>query len=50
VSSDAVHGLDALNLGTAYSVMGTPGFWIGAVAGLALLVGTIWLRRWRDDN
>jgi ABC-2 type transport system permease protein len=42
--------LNVLNLGSAYSVMGTPGFWIGTVAGLALLGGAIWLRRWRDDN
>jgi ABC-2 type transport system permease protein len=42
-------GLDVLNLGNAYGVMTTPGFWIGAVAGLALLAGAIWLRRWRDD-
>ena len=42
--------LDFLGLGSAYGVMGTPGFWIGAVAGLALLAGAIWLRRWRDDT
>jgi ABC-2 type transport system permease protein len=50
VSSGAEHALDALNLSSAYSVMTTPGFWIGAIAGLALLAGAIWLRRWRDDN
>jgi ABC-2 type transport system permease protein len=43
-------GLDALNLGNAYGVMATPGFWIGMIAGLALLAGAIWLRRWRDDT
>ncbi|MDE2086983.1 MAG: hypothetical protein KGI63_07105 [Xanthomonadaceae bacterium] len=50
VSSGAEHSLDVLNLGNAYSVMATPGFWIGAIAGLALLAGAIWLRRWRDDT
>lgn len=49
VSSGADHALDRLNLGYAYSVMATPSFWIGAVAGLALLAAAIWLRRWRDD-
>jgi len=44
------HTMDFLSLANAYSVMGTPSFWIGAVAGLALLAGAIWLRRWRDDN
>ncbi|MBD8898413.1 hypothetical protein [Rhodanobacter sp. DHG33] len=44
------HTLDFLNLGNAYSVMATPSFWIGAVAGLALLAAAIWLRRWRDDT
>lgn len=50
VGSGADHALDFLSLGNAYSVMATPGFWIGAVAGLALLAGAIWLRRWRDDT
>lgn len=48
-SSDG-HELDFLNLGHAYAVLATPSFWIGAVAGLALLAGAIWLRRWRDDT
>ena len=43
------HGLDFLNLGHTYAVLATPSFWIGAVAGLALIAGAIWLRRWRDD-
>lgn len=50
VSSGAEHALDVLNLGNAYSVMASPSFWIGAVAGLALLAGAVWLRRWRDDT
>jgi ABC-2 type transport system permease protein len=44
------HALDFLNLGSAYSVMASPSFWIGAVAGLALLAAAIRLRRWRDDT
>jgi len=50
IGSGHAHALDALNLGSAYGVMGTPDFWIGALAGIALLAGVIWLRRWRDDS
>ncbi|MBD8879712.1 hypothetical protein IHE49_04375 [Rhodanobacter sp. 7MK24] len=50
VSSGAEHALDVLDLGSAYSVMAAPSFWIGAIAGLALLAAAIWLRRWRDDT
>ncbi|MFK2876490.1 hypothetical protein [Rhodanobacter hydrolyticus] len=50
VSSGAEHTLDVLDLGSAYSVMAAPSFWIGAIAGLALLAAAIWLRRWRDDT
>ena len=49
VSSGAEHSLDALNLGNAYGVVASPSFWVGAIAGLALLAGAIWLRRRRDD-
>ncbi|KRE90582.1 hypothetical protein ASG87_18690 [Frateuria sp. Soil773] len=50
VGNDSAHALDALNLANAYGVAGSPGFWVGAAFGLALLAGAIWLRRWRDDN
>lgn len=33
-----------------YAVLVTPEFLIGAVAGVAMLIGAIWLRRWRDDS
>lgn len=42
--------LNFLNLGNSYSALATPTFWIGAVAGFALLAAAIWLRRWRDDT
>jgi ABC-2 type transport system permease protein len=35
---------------TTYSVLATPQLWIGAVAGVAMIIGAIRLRRWRDDN
>jgi ABC-2 type transport system permease protein len=39
-----------LSLSHTYSVMKSPQLWIGAVAGVAMLIGAIRLRRWRDDN
>jgi ABC-2 type transport system permease protein len=35
---------------TTYAVLATPQLWIGAVAGVAMIIGAIRLRRWRDDN
>jgi len=39
-----------LDVGRSYAVFLKPEMWIGAVAGVAMLVGAIRLRRWRDDN
>ncbi|MBN8921663.1 MAG: hypothetical protein BGP10_15630 [Rhodanobacter sp. 68-29] len=44
------HAMDFLDLGHVYGVMATPTFWIGALAGIALIAAAIWLRRWRDDT
>jgi ABC-2 type transport system permease protein len=38
------------NLSNSYAVLGTPDIWIGAVAGIAMLAGAVWFRRWRDDS
>ena len=35
---------------TTYAVLATPQLWIGAVTGVAMIIGAIRLRRWRDDN
>ncbi len=40
----------ALTLRTMYSVLLTPQLWIGAVAGAAMILGAIRLRRWRDEG
>ncbi|MFK2931384.1 ABC-2 transporter permease [Dyella agri] len=48
--SGAEHSLDFLSLSSSYSVMASPSIWIGAIVGIALLAGAIWLRRWRDDT
>ena len=37
-------------LDAMYSVLATPTLWIGVVAGIAMIVGAMRLRRWRDDN
>ena len=33
-----------------YSVLVTPEFLVGAAAGVAMIIGAIWFRRWRDDS
>ena len=45
-----IDGLNALDLGSTYQLLGSPNLWIGVLAGVALLVGDIWFRRWRDDS
>jgi len=39
-----------LSLQQTYSVFASPQIWVGAIVGIAMLVGAIRLRRWRDDN
>lgn len=38
------------SLSNSYAVLASPEIWIGAMAGLAMLAGAIWFRRWRDDS
>jgi ABC-2 type transport system permease protein len=40
----------ALNLQSMYSVLLTPQLWIGVLAGAAMIVAAIRLRRWRDEG
>ncbi len=46
----SISGLNVLDLGSTYQLLGSPNLWIGVVAGAALLAGAIWFRRWRDDS
>jgi len=39
-----------LDLSHNYAVIASPQFLIGAAAGVAMLAGAIWFRRWRDDS
>ena len=42
-------GTDVLDLAQTWHLAASPSLWIGVVAGVALLAGAIWFRRWRDD-
>jgi ABC-2 type transport system permease protein len=44
------HALDFLHVEHAYRVLTSPSIWIEAAAGVAMIAGAIWLRRWRDDS
>ena len=35
---------------TAYASLASPVLWAGVVAGVAMIAGAIWLRRWREEN
>lgn len=39
-----------INLRSMYSVLATPQLWAGVVAGAAMMVASIRLRRWRDEG
>jgi ABC-2 type transport system permease protein len=34
----------------AYTSLASPVLWIGVAAGVAMIAGAIWLRRWREEN
>jgi ABC-2 type transport system permease protein len=42
--------LDSIDLGYHYSVLASPSLWIGAAAGVVMIAGAIWFRRWRDES
>ena len=46
-----VHGaLHEISAVSAMHSLTMPGLWIGAIAGVVMIIGAIRLRRWRDDN
>jgi ABC-2 type transport system permease protein len=53
-ASAAVEGPEAIsqamNLQSMYSVLQTPQLWIGAVAGVLMILVAVRLRRWRDEG
>jgi ABC-2 type transport system permease protein len=42
--------LASFDPGVVYGILATPGIWIGAVAGIALITAAIWLRRTRIET
>jgi ABC-2 type transport system permease protein len=38
------------SLGNSYAVLTAKNIWIGAAAGIAMLAGAVWFRRWRSDG
>ena len=49
-TSNPAAALDKVNLAYHYSTLAQPSVWIGAIAGIAMIAGAIWFRRWRDDS
>jgi ABC-2 type transport system permease protein len=50
-SSDGIEGVDQiLSLRVAYGAFLRPEMWIGAAAGVAMILAAIRLRRWRDEG
>lgn len=39
-----------LNLGNNWHIFGSADLWIGAIVGIALIAGAIYLRRWRESD
>ncbi|GLQ48700.1 hypothetical protein ACFFJT_16965 [Dyella flava] len=50
VQFDHVTTLDLLNLMGNYSALASPELWAGVAAGIVMLAGAIWLRRWRTET
>jgi ABC-2 type transport system permease protein len=46
----SINGLNVLDLGSTYQLLGSTDLWIGVLVGAALLAGAVWFRRWRDDS
>ncbi|HEX5306289.1 MAG TPA: ABC-2 transporter permease [Dyella sp.] len=41
--------VDILGMQNDYALLLTPPFWIGAIAGIVMIAGATWLRRWRTE-
>jgi ABC-2 type transport system permease protein len=42
--------LRVLDLQRSWSILATPQLWIGAIAGVAMILAAVRLRRWRDEG
>ena len=45
---DALFGIKGMLVGS--HLLATPALWIGAIAGIAMILAAIRLRRWRDEG
>jgi ABC-2 type transport system permease protein len=51
VLGDKAHGMDLASVFIqSWLTLGSPGVWVGAVAGVLMMVAAIRLRRWRDEG
>jgi ABC-2 type transport system permease protein len=50
IGSQGDEVFEHLDLLHNYSALASGEVWLGAVAGVAMLAGATWLRRWRDDS
>ena len=50
VQEGAEHVRNADLFSASWSTLGTPSLWIGVAAGVAMIAGAVWLRRWREEG
>jgi ABC-2 type transport system permease protein len=50
VQEGAEHVRNADLFGASWSTLGNPVLWIGVAAGVAMIAGAVWLRRWREEG
>lgn len=46
--ADRVHGADILT--ASWATLASPVLWIGVAAGVAMIAGAVWMRRWREEG
>ena len=50
VQEGAEHVRNADLFSASWSTLGTPSLWVGVAAGVAMIAGAVWLRRWREEG
>lgn len=50
MNADANNPLSFIEPAHTYTLLGSPNLWAGVIIGAALIAGSVWFRRWRDDN
>ena len=49
-TADGASNMSLLGVSHTWAALGTANLWIGVLAGVVLIAGAIWFRRWRDDS